>query len=47
VHRRTGDRPFRRIEDVISEAEMRALAENYQRTAGFERESLERRASLA
>jgi len=47
VHRRTGDRPFGRIEDVISEAEMRALAENYQRTAGFERESLERRASLA
>jgi 5-methylphenazine-1-carboxylate 1-monooxygenase len=47
VHRRTGDRPFARIEDVISEAEMRALAENYQRIAGFEREMLERRASLA
>jgi 2-polyprenyl-6-methoxyphenol hydroxylase-like FAD-dependent oxidoreductase len=46
VHRRTGDRPFARIEDVISEAEMRALAENYQRIAGFEREALERRASL-
>jgi len=47
VHRRTGDRPFERIEDVISDAEMRALAENYQRIAGFERETLERRASLA
>jgi 2-polyprenyl-6-methoxyphenol hydroxylase-like FAD-dependent oxidoreductase len=47
VHRRTGDKPFARIEDVISEAEMRALAENYQRIAGFERESLERRGSLA
>ena len=47
VHRRTGDRPFARIEDVISEAEMHAIAENYQRIAGFERESLERRASLA
>jgi 2-polyprenyl-6-methoxyphenol hydroxylase-like FAD-dependent oxidoreductase len=46
VHRRTGDRPFARIEDVISEAEMRALAENYQRIAGFERESLARRAPL-
>jgi 2-polyprenyl-6-methoxyphenol hydroxylase-like FAD-dependent oxidoreductase len=46
VHRRTGDRPFARIDDVISEAEMRALAENYQRIAGFEREALERRASL-
>lgn len=47
VHRRTGDRPFARIEEVISEAEMRALAEKYQRIAGFEREALERRASLA
>jgi 2-polyprenyl-6-methoxyphenol hydroxylase-like FAD-dependent oxidoreductase len=47
VHRRTGDRPFAKIEDVISEAEMRAIAENYQRIAGFEREALERRASLA
>ncbi len=47
VHRRTGDQPFGRIEDVISESEMRAIAENYQRIAGFERETLERRASLA
>jgi 2-polyprenyl-6-methoxyphenol hydroxylase-like FAD-dependent oxidoreductase len=47
VHRRTGDRPFAKIEDVISEAEMRAIAEHYQRIAGFEREALERRASLA
>jgi len=47
VHRRTGDRPFARIEDVMSEAEMLALAENYQRIAGFEREALEQRASLA
>jgi 5-methylphenazine-1-carboxylate 1-monooxygenase len=47
VHRRTGDRPFGRIEDVISEAEMHAIVENYQRIAGFERESLGRRASLA
>jgi len=47
VHRRTGDRPFTRIEDVMSEAEMLALAENYQRIAGFEREALEQRAPLA
>jgi 2-polyprenyl-6-methoxyphenol hydroxylase-like FAD-dependent oxidoreductase len=47
VHRRTGDRPFGRIEDVISAAEMQAIVENYQRIAGFERESLGRRASLA
>ena len=47
VHRRTGDKPFARIEDVISVTEMQALAENYQRIAGFEREALEQRASLA
>jgi len=47
VHVRTGDRPFARIEDVMGEAEMRAIVENYQRIAGFERETLERRGSLA
>lgn len=47
VHRRTGDRPFARIEDVMSEAEMVAISENYQRIAGFERASLARRGSLA
>jgi 5-methylphenazine-1-carboxylate 1-monooxygenase len=46
VHRRTGDRPFARIDEVISEAEMLALAERYQKIAGFEREALERRAPL-
>lgn len=29
VHRRTGDKPFHRIEDVISEAEMSRLVNNY------------------
>jgi len=47
VWQRSGDKPFARIEDVMTEAEMRELAENYQRIAGFEREALERRASLA
>ena len=46
VHERTGDKPFDRIEDVIGENEMRAMAENYQRIAGFEREALKSRASL-
>jgi len=35
VHERTGDRPFRRIEDVMSEAEIRAVSEGYKRVAGF------------
>jgi len=47
VHLRTGDRPFARIEEVMGEAEMLAIVENYQRIAGFEREALERRESLA
>ena len=46
VHRRTGDKPFARIEDVIDREELVALSENYKRVAGFERDSLARRASL-
>ena len=46
VHERTGDKPFDRIEDVVGENEMRAMAENYKRIAGFEREALKSRASL-
>ena len=46
VHERTGDKPFARIEDVIRDDEMRALAENYQRIAGFGRDALRDRASL-
>ncbi len=46
VHERTGDKPFGRIGDVIGEAEMRTMAEDYQRIAGFERDSLRNRAPL-
>jgi 2-polyprenyl-6-methoxyphenol hydroxylase-like FAD-dependent oxidoreductase len=46
VWKRSGDRPFARIEDVISAAELAALSEDYKRVAGFERESLARRGSL-
>ena len=46
VHERTGDRPFGRIEDVMSAEEIRALADNYKRIAGFEREALARRGTL-
>ena len=47
VHRRTGDRPFARIEDVASREELLAILDNYKRIAGFERDALARRASLA
>jgi 2-polyprenyl-6-methoxyphenol hydroxylase-like FAD-dependent oxidoreductase len=46
VHERTGDKPFGRIEDVVSEEELKALMEKYKRVAGFEREELKRRPSL-
>jgi 5-methylphenazine-1-carboxylate 1-monooxygenase len=46
VHERTGDQPFKRIEDVIGAGEMAALGENYKRIAGFEREALRNRAPL-
>ena len=46
VWKRSGDRPFARIEDVISNAELVELSENYKRVAGFERDALAQRASF-
>ena len=46
VHERTGDRPFARIEDVMTGEEIRAISESYKRVAGFERDSLAKRPSL-
>ena len=40
VFDRTGDKPFERVEDVISETELVALSEGYKRVAGFDRDSL-------
>ena len=40
VHERTGDRPFERIEEVITPEEMAALSDSYKRVAGYHRESL-------
>ena len=40
VHERTGDRPYQRIEDVITPEEMAALSDSYKRVAGYHRESL-------
>jgi 2-polyprenyl-6-methoxyphenol hydroxylase-like FAD-dependent oxidoreductase len=37
VWERTGDRPFERIEDVISEAELSEIAERYRAIAGVSR----------
>jgi 5-methylphenazine-1-carboxylate 1-monooxygenase len=40
VYRRTGDKPFSKIDDVISKAELAALNDGYKRVAGFERDKL-------
>ena len=41
VYLRTGDKPFRNIDDVISHEELAALSERYQRVAGFDKETLQ------
>jgi 2-polyprenyl-6-methoxyphenol hydroxylase-like FAD-dependent oxidoreductase len=40
VYRRTGDRPFSHIDEVISREELAALSESYKRVAGYDRERL-------
>jgi 2-polyprenyl-6-methoxyphenol hydroxylase-like FAD-dependent oxidoreductase len=40
VVERTGDRPFARIEDVISREELERMSERYKRVAGFDRATL-------
>ena len=41
VYLRTGDKPFRSIDDVISHEELAALSERYQRVAGFDKQTLQ------
>jgi 2-polyprenyl-6-methoxyphenol hydroxylase-like FAD-dependent oxidoreductase len=40
VWRRTGDKPFARIDDVISRQELVALSRSYERVAGYDKETL-------
>ena len=40
VYRRTGDKPFANIHDVISREELAALSESYKRVAGYDNNSL-------
>jgi 5-methylphenazine-1-carboxylate 1-monooxygenase len=40
VYERTGDRPFARIDDVISADELAAMSEGYKRVAGYDRQTL-------
>ena len=41
VYERSGDRPFRRIEDVISTQELAALSERYKQVAGYDKVTLQ------
>ena len=36
VHERTGDKPFDRIEDVITHAELKAISDSYKRVPQYE-----------
>jgi len=40
VYERSGDKPFARIEDVISATELTAITDNYKRVAGYEKDKL-------
>ena len=40
VCERTGDKPFARIEDVMSADEMAAITNRYKKVAGYDRQSL-------
>ena len=42
VYERTGDRPFGRIDEVISAQELAALSDRYKQVAGYDKESLRR-----
>jgi hypothetical protein len=42
VYERTGDRPFGRIDEVISAEELAALSERYKQVAGYDKDTLRR-----
>jgi hypothetical protein len=43
----SGGKPFGHIDDLISQAELRAISENYAKIAGFSREAIEPLRSIA
>lgn len=46
VWQRSGGRPFERIEDVITTAELQAISDRYKKVAGFDRDTLRTRPSF-
>ena len=45
VWQRTGDKPFRNIDEVITKAEIMAISDNYKRVAGYDMETLRGKAA--
>ena len=41
IYQRTGDKPFARIEDVISADELKAISDRYKGVAGYDRQSIQ------
>src|SRR5881394_3982293 len=46
VYQRTGDKPFERIESVISAEELQALSERYKQVAGYDKRALQEKTPL-
>lgn len=46
VHERSGDKPFERLSDIISDDELQAISERYKTVAGFQIDQLKRRPSF-
>lgn len=46
VYERTGDKPFRSIDEVISRDELAAMSDGYKRVAGYDKETLRAAGSL-
>jgi 2-polyprenyl-6-methoxyphenol hydroxylase-like FAD-dependent oxidoreductase len=40
VHERSGDRPFERLEDIVSPEELAAVSNSYKQVAGYDRASV-------
>jgi hypothetical protein len=41
IYQRTGDQPFKSIDDVISQAELKAISDRYKQVARYDKRTLE------
>jgi hypothetical protein len=47
VHIRSGGKPFRNLNDIIAEEELREISASYKRVAGFHQDQLRQPAAAA